>query len=163
MDADTIRRLVLADAELKAWALAGRDGDIARDARLAESVGVEFRLTSRGVNDIFGLVRGAAIMAALRAKATEGTPEGAIIAEMLSMMDIKTIGENQGVDLNHADAPTLMGLLVSVSIVTADEAAVVLSKARKSVQPSVQDVSLALRVYRPEGKIGKYSSSELQS
>lgn len=154
MTPDQIRSIILASEELKSLAREGRDGELARHAALSESVGIEYRLTSRGVNDIFGLLRGAAIMAALRAKAQEATPAGVLISEMLSLMDIRQIGENQGVDLNHADAPTLIGLLVSEGIITSDEAALVLGKARTLRQPSVDEISAALEEYRPNGQVG---------
>lgn len=151
---DEIRSIVLASEELKSLAREGRDGDLAKHPDLSESVGIEYRLTSRGVNDLFGLLRGAAVMAALRAKAQEATPTGVLISEMLSLMDIRQIGENQGVDLNHADAPTLIELLVSEGIITSDEASLVLGKARTQRQPSVDEVSAALAEYRPNGQVG---------
>lgn len=152
MTPDEIRSRILASEQLKALAREGRDGDIARDPAMAEATTVEYRLTSLGVLDLFGPVRGAAIMAGMRIAAQSN----AVLAEIVPHMDLG------GVNVGHADAPTVFGLLVQAGICTQAEADAVLALAVRSIQPSVDEVSRALRQYRPLGKVGKYSSEELK-
>lgn len=151
MTPEQIRSVVLGSSELKLLAREGCDGELALRPELSEVVTKEYRLTSLRVLDLFGPIRGAAIMAGIR----QAAQQNPVLAEIVPHMD------SYGVNVGHVDAPTVFELLVGAGICSREEADIVLDLAKHTVFPTVTEVSRALRVFRPDGKVGKYSSEEL--
>lgn len=144
-----IRTVILNNTELKSWAFAGRDGDIARDVRLATNETHPYYLTSSKIMDLLGPLRGIEILSALRAHANAGLREVALRFD------------NEGINMAHATAADVLTSMVTAGIITNGEKNGALGLAVKPVQPPVDLVSSALKQYRPTGQCGKNSSPEL--
>lgn len=149
MTHEQIRTAILNDAQIKLLAEAGRDADVAAALTAAQPQVKRYTpVTKRTIYGLFGLTRGVAIRAALAAAGAQN----AVIAELLSMLDDVGAG---GVDVGHAEAPTLLGGLVQLQIITQDEADAILALCLVSPPPiTVSEVSAALAYYRPDGKAG---------
>lgn len=153
MTPEDIRTAVLANQALKSMAESGNDSGIA--AAISATVTRDFRLTSGYVLDLFGPLRGAAIMTGLRAASAVQSELGAALREILRLMDRDS--SDAGVNLGHPSMGTILAALVGASLVTQQEADTVAQLATKTVHPSVSEVSDALAVWRPNGIVGAIS------
>lgn len=143
VNGEQIRAAVKADNELRQLAFDGNDAELARRITVNETS--EYRLTSAGILDQFGPMRGGEIMAKLRQFALERGRLNQAMAEVVRMMD------GVGVDLSHRDASTVIDQLAP-QIVTAEEAAAIKALPVTEVHPTPREVSKALKPWRPGGR-----------
>ena len=139
MPAAKIRKAIKDDPEFQQLAIIGDDTTLAslieiRDVR-------EYRLTSAGVLDLFGPIRGQVVMSNLRA--------------VKDFSEIVRIMDGSGVNLAHKDADVVYGALVTAGIITAEESQQIKQLAIVKVNPSVSDVSKALKAWRPGGTVNQ--------
>lgn len=110
MDLIALKALISADSSLTALANAGNDIGVADSLNSKNiSVHVQFQLTTLKVMDVLGPIRGTTVMASIRADATYN--------EIVKLMD----DINAGVNLNHPDADTMFGMLITSNILTQAE------------------------------------------
>lgn len=140
MTDDELHDLINGDAPAKALAEAGDDAGAAeRASAIAEPVTSEYRLTSGGVLDFAGPIRGTEIMAALRS--------------LPGMTEIVRLMDKDGVNIGHRDAAGMFTSLVAGDVLTAEEADGVAALAQGRPVITAADVSRVWDRYRPGGKV----------
>ena len=144
MRLDDIRAAIKADDELRQLAHDGNDAELAKRIEISEVR--EHRLTTGAVLDLLGPLRGGEVMAGLRKASGNQGQLAAALSEVIRMMD------KDGVNLTHRDSKTVLLMLVQGELITADEAKQIGSLAIQKLHPSVDEVSRALKPWRPEGK-----------
>jgi len=151
MDKKQIRDAILADTELQQIAFDGNDAELAR--RISVNATAEYRLTSEGLLDVFGAMRGGEIMAAIRKASSNNSPIGRTLAEVVRMLDAG------GYNIGHRDADLVIDQLVP-QVMTPAEAAALKALPIKKTHPSARDVSKALRKWRPGGRAQQLVTGE---
>lgn len=127
MDYTALKTLIDATPAAKAAADAGDHAGAAAILNApTESIAKSYRITTRGVMDVLGAVRGTAVLDALESAGQAN----AVYRRVYAMMQQLAEG---GVDLAHADAPALLAGLVQGNICTQAESETLLALSRESV------------------------------
>lgn len=163
MDQTELRNYILADVALSGLAMQGRDLDIqlAMNAPTIMSSG-EYYLSTRGVMDKFGAIRGATIVANMRQVAQVPSGLGPILAEALLWMDQTTVNGQGGINIGHPDVPFLLDEMAVGGLLSSGEAAQLKALPEIQISTSQQtfgqvvttdEVTEALLPLRPNGRI----------
>lgn len=137
--ADKIREAIKSDPSLQNLAMVGDDTTLASQIVIREVK--EYRLTSGGVLDILGAIRGQEVMTKLRS-----SPD---FAEIVRLMD------RDGVNLAHKDSVVVSGAMLAAGIITEDEVKTIRRLPIAKVNPTAAEVSKALRPWRPGGTVNQ--------
>lgn len=142
---------IKASPALLQLAVEGRDGEIAK-AIAPESIPKPFVLTTAHILKEFNRTgsphAGGVMMKKLRDLATINDPLGNNTAEIVRLMD----GDGWQL-LDDATVPILQAWK-ALSVLTDAQIATIRDLATESVRPHFQEVSKALKPFRPDGKIG---------
>lgn len=148
-----IRSAILANNALRQLCEAGNDVALAAQMSIASPSG--YRLNRTGVLNVLGPIEGALAINRLRVassdtsalKSTNET-EWIVLREIL-----EALLDPEGLDLSHPDAATMLGLMVTLSIVTSEQAAAIGAKAVSVERPTTDQVTAAVAVWRPNGTV----------
>lgn len=143
---DDIRAAIKADTALLQLAHDGDDSALARLISIRQPV--DRALTTSDVMQEFGAVRGQAIMRVMR-----DVPD---LSEVVRLMD------GEGFSLSNTDAAVVVGAMVASASITTDEAKAIRRLSMATVHPTADQVSRALRSWRPRGNAKQLVMEELK-
>jgi len=129
---DEIRQAVKADQQLHKLAFDGLDAELAK--RLTFTEDIDRELTTGEILDLLGIVAGAALIATFRASTHSG------VKELVRLLD------GSGANIKHFKE------LVNAGVIDRNALKPLIAAMRVTSHPSADDVSAALRPWRPEGR-----------
>lgn len=147
-----IRSAILASSSLRQLCESGNDATLAGQIAITTPSG--YRLNRTGVLNILGPIEGAKAIYRLRTLAAEDSAlkqqsetNWIVLREIL-----ETLLDPEGLDISHPDAATMLTMMVTLAIVTSEQAAAIGAKGVSVEHPTTDQVTAAVAVWRPDGR-----------
>lgn len=151
MSPEDIRALVLSNEDFKKLAVSGCDGQLAAELTIAQPAIAKpgTYLGELGILSLLGTVAGETFLQGLEYVAGSDSPMAPVLARIVRWMR-----SPQGVDVGHAITQQNLLALAEGGAISAESAAAVIAHGSHRPAITVDQVSAALTIYRPEGKVG---------